>query len=67
MRVRAGLQGSTWHSGLARDFGFGASPRRSSCGDHEVTYVTTGTKTVTLTVSNVLGMDTASATFEILP
>jgi hypothetical protein len=50
------------------DFGAGANPgTSSSCGDHEVTYVTTGTKTVSLTVSNVLGTDTASATFEILP
>ncbi len=51
------------------NFGVGANPGTSnSCLDgQQVTYVTPGTKTVTLTVSNVLGSSMASATFEILP
>jgi hypothetical protein len=49
------------------DFGQGANPGTSnSCADgQQVTYVTPGTKTVSLTVANILGTDTASSTFTI--
>lgn len=64
------IENLTTGTGLtyAWDFGAGASPATSNTGGNKnVTYLTPGTKTVTLTVTNIVGSSTTSFDIEVNP